>query len=133
MRTRSRSHQRVSRAVPTDPIAASGRDTSLTGGAEQVKVCATRSLTKVDELQRQVHVASADRLDGGLQVVALLARYTDLVAHDLRLYLQLRVLDELDDLARAIRVDSLFQSDFLFGAATGPGLDVAGFRGLQPR
>jgi hypothetical protein len=31
-----------------------------------------RSLAKIDELQRQIHVAGADRLNGRLQVVALL-------------------------------------------------------------
>ncbi len=86
---------------------------------------------EVHELQRQIEVASADRLDRALQVVALLARDADLIAHDLRLHLQLGVLHDLDEIASPVRIDALLQLDLLLGAAARPGLDRAEIDGLE--
>src|SRR5699024_8208996 len=65
---------------------------------------------EVDELQRDPEVLALEQGDGGLQIVALLARDPQLVALDLRLDpLGARVAHGLGDLLRVLRADPLDQ------------------------
>src|SRR5690606_660933 len=72
-----------------------------------------RSIAEVRELERQIELALLEELNHLLQVVALLAGDPHLIALDRRLHLDLRFLDELDDLAGRIGIDSSFHHDLL--------------------
>src|SRR5688572_4804448 len=67
----------------------------------------------VVELQRDAEVLVAQQRDDLLQIVSRLAGHADLVLVDRRLHLDLRVLDEPDDLLRLLDRDPLLERDLL--------------------
>src|SRR5262245_9190016 len=97
-------------------------------GQPRVTTCTRRrldtcSITEVDELHRDPEVAVAQQLDHALQVVALLPGHAHLIGLDGRLDLELRILDQLDDLARLVGGDAFLEREVLLRAAARPGLD----------
>src|ERR1041385_405954 len=72
---------------------------------------ATSVRAVVDELHVDPEIALAQQLDGRLEHVAVTAGDPHKVAVDRGLYLELAVLDRLDDLARLFDWDALLQRD----------------------
>src|SRR5207249_602196 len=70
-------------------------------------------------------VALLQEPDHLLEVVAVLARDADLVLLDRGLHLELRVLDEADDLPRLLDRDPLLERDLLLERPAGGLLDLA--------
>src|SRR2546422_6285416 len=81
--------------------------------------------TVVRELDRDAEVALLQEPDHLLEVVAVLARDADLVLLDRGLHLELRVLDEADDLPRLLDRDPLLERDLLLERPAGGLLDLA--------
>src|SRR5262245_10834736 len=79
----------------------------------------------VGELHLDTQVLLPEELDHRLEVVPVLAEHADLVLLDLRLDLELRVLDEAHDLLRLLHRDPLLDVDPLAHGATRRGLDLA--------
>src|ERR1700724_2741133 len=80
------------------------------------RACAARSrgpVAEVRELQRHFELRAAQQRHGCLQLVALLAADAHLVAHQARLHLELRVLDEACDFPAGVGVNSVSQHHFL--------------------
>src|ERR1700744_6242562 len=71
---------------------------------------------EIVELQGHADVGPAQKGDGFLQIVALFAGNPDLVALDLRLNFQLRVLDQPRDLPSGLGIDAVFQNHQLLGS-----------------
>src|SRR5678815_1074454 len=91
-----------------------------------------RSIAKIHKLKFEVQVLrSSDERDRLLQVVALLSRHTHDLFLDRALNLELRILDELDDLPSVVRVDALFDLGDDLPAAFGALLGVANFEEAQ--
>src|SRR5258705_5432580 len=80
---------------------------------------AMTSVAEVHELHGDVQVLAAQELHDGLQVVALLAGDPHLLALDRRLDLELRLLHQLDDLARLVGRDPALQVELLLRRAGG--------------
>src|SRR6202451_3957021 len=77
---------------------------------------ARRSVAKIVELQGHADVRLAQKRDGFLQVVALFAGDAHLLALNLRLHLQLRVLEQPRHLPARVGVDPMLQYRELFGS-----------------
>src|SRR5262245_35156559 len=73
----------------------------------------------VGELHLDTQVLLPEHLDHRLEVVPVLAEHADLVLLDLRLDLELRVLDEAHDLLRLLHRDPLLDVDPLAHGAAG--------------
>src|SRR5690606_15079911 len=97
---------------------------SASNGASWVMAARRGSVAEVVELQRQLELLPAQQRHRRLQVVALLAGDAQLVAVDLRIHLQLGVLERGLDLLRQFALDALLDGDLLARAGQG-GLDVA--------
>src|ERR1700730_3256563 len=74
------------------------------------------SVAEIIELQWNADIRFAQEGDGLLQVVTLLARYSDLVALDLRLDFQLRVLDQARYFPTRVSIDAMLQYHQLLGS-----------------
>src|SRR5690606_28105454 len=107
--------------------------TGLPGGLEQMGTPepARQPSAIVDELQRYVEIGLLQHRDDGLQIVALLGAYPDLVALDLRLdALRSLLADQLGDLLGVLGADALFDgAGHLEGLAAG--LRFAGLERLD--
>src|SRR3989442_8446054 len=79
----------------------------------------------VRELDRDAEVALLQEPDHLLEVVTVLAGDADLVLLDRGLHLELRVLDEADDLPRLLDRDPLLERDLLLDRPAGGLLDLA--------
>jgi len=76
-----------------------------------------RSISHVHELKLDAEVVPAHRVNGGLQVVSVLACNAHLVLLNRYLHLELRVLDVLDNRARLLGLDPFLDLDDDAGAA----------------
>src|ERR1035438_4236430 len=77
--------------------------------AASAGVCSVGAV--VGKLQFQTHILAAQQGDDGLQLVAVLARYSHRIALDAGLRLPLRVLDQANDLLGLFDGDALLQFD----------------------
>src|SRR5712692_6062385 len=78
----------------------------------------------VVELEGDPEILLAEHRDHGLQAVATLGGHADLVLLDRGLHLELRILDQPDDLPSLRERDPLLQRDLLPDRAAGRGLDL---------
>src|SRR5438093_9828953 len=85
----------------------------------------------VRELKRDPEVLVPQQRDDLLKVVSVLARHADLVGLDRRLHLDLRVLDDPDDLLSLVDRNALLERDLLAEGAAGGLLHVAVGERLQ--
>src|SRR5659263_153230 len=85
----------------------------------------------VDELHLHAEVLPLQQPDSLLEVVGVLPGHADLLVLDLGLDLQLRLLDDGDDLLPLLRGDPLLDGDDLAYEPSGGGLHLPVLEGLE--